>query len=374
LDSSHVLDLEVNTSDDNIVSNAYVYDVPCTVIPIANREGTINTGNLSQQTTRINLAVMAEGYRADQINDFVANANNAFATTASFHYNSTTNDFYNRYYNDLNIVRYDTISPESGVDLLSLHDDVKSILNYNNAKGVRTADLNRIKAVLDKSKKNNKCDLKISNVDAVILLINTPTINTTTDSWLAHTWTFDNNTLHNRNGEPVHYLAIAAPVAGENGLYAIAHELGHALASLQDEYDTNNDPAQTCNRFFLPPVYPPQEDRNITKLDLFGNYIFQWDQFVIDYGSGLALNYPVNYFEGGYYCNSDYFRPTEYSTMKSNFTGNPPIDIGVQFGPVNTYYLYGSFRHRKSSITYTLRHQYPQYYNDFLATWPVTDF
>jgi hypothetical protein len=306
---------------------------------------------------------MAEGYRADQINDFVAYANAGFATTASIHFNQT-NDFYDRYYNDLNIVRYDTISPESGVDTVEGKDNVKSILNYNNGNDITgTADMNRIKAVIDKSDTGGKCGLKLKHVDAVIVLVNANLPSP------AHSWTFDWQSMGNRNGEPVHYVIIRAPVGGIAETDAIAHELGHAMASLSDEYMTSS--YGTCSILMDP------QARNITN-DFFGSPITleaRWDGIMADYAG--AVNYPVGYNQGGNYCGEPnyFYRPTEEGTMRyPDYTqGKIYPAIGPQFGPVNTYYMYGTWLNRINPDNVS-RHQWPYYYTAFKLEWPVSDF
>jgi hypothetical protein len=304
---------------------------------------------------------MAEGYRADQINDFVTYANAGFATTASIHFNQT-NDFFDRYYTDLNIVRYDTISPESGVDTVAGKDYVKSILDYNYNSG--TADMDRIKAVVDKSNQSGNCELKLKNVDAVVILVN----NYNNPEYFAYTWSFDDQILHNKNAEPVHYVVVSAPEGfpGDVATNAIAHELGHAMGSLSDEYTKHNDSSKTCNAWMKPWA------RNITN-DFFGSPITseeRWDGIMADYAN--AVNYPVKYVPGGNYCDHDFYRPTADSSMR--FWEHSDGFVGVpQFGPVNTYYMYGTYRNRINSSNST-RHKWPDYYSTFKTAWPIGDF
>jgi hypothetical protein len=377
--STPVLNLDVDTSEDNVVSNAYVYDVNCELIPITSANGvTVYPGNFSQQTTRINIAVMAEGYTGAEIIDYINYANNAFSTTANFHF-GMTNDFFERYIQDFNFVRYDTISLESGVDTVAGHDNVYSILDYNIHDGFNgLADLDRIKAVLDKSKKAGKCALNINNVDAVVILVNT-----VDDPNPAHTWTFDwDPILHHRNGEPVHYIIVRAPVNG-GGLVAtdaIAHELGHAMGSLNDEYTTSNNSEWSC----VIPMDP--QARNIS-WGLGGAPVAKtnekWEGIRADYNNVPTINFQVDYHEGGNYCDHAFFRPTLDSTMRYpektiGFSGQP------QFGPLNTYYMYGTYLNRINPAN-IIPHQWSDYYytgtyfnsrayNPFRLEWPAADF
>ncbi|MDH4263874.1 MAG: M64 family metallopeptidase [Spirochaetia bacterium] len=377
--STPVLNLVVATDNDFVVNNAYVYDVSCQLLPVVDGAGSVHNGNLSLQTTKVNIAVMAEGYDGTQITDFIAYANAGFATTASIHF-GMTNDFFDRYIQDFNFVRYDTISLESGVDTVWLADTVKSILNYNNSNpNSGEADMNRIKAVIDKSNKSGKCGLELKNVDSVIVLVNTN--GNSTPQYFAHTWTFDWNSMGNKNGEPVHYIIVSAPV-GSPGVAtnAIAHELGHAMGSLSDEYTTSNDPAWTC----VIPMDPSA--RNITN-SFFGTPITsveKWDGIKADYAN--APNYPVKYEPNGNYCNDgvSFFRPTTNSSMRY-WESSPPIPAlntptamlpsygGIQYGPVNTYYMYGTYLNRINPSN-TTRHKWQDYYNTFKTEWPMSYF
>jgi hypothetical protein len=98
-----------------------------------------------------------------------------------------------------------------------------------------------------------------------------------------------------------------------------------------------------------------------------------------------AANYPVDYFEKGYYCNSNkFYRPTDNSTMNNKAVDTSKISIGRQFGPVNTYYMYGTWLNRINPGN-LFRHNWPTYYdtgitigssnyNSFKVEWPGTDF
>jgi hypothetical protein len=392
ISATPVLNILVDTNYDNVVPDAYVYDVGCTVIH--------GNSNLANQSTKLNIAVMAEGYRADQINDFVAYANDAFSSAGSFQYVKSSvptdystspptpgyhihysNDFYNSIWSNVNVVRYDTISPEAGVDLVTEVDNVKSILGYNQAD--RKADMNRVRAPMYESNYSGKCHLKPENVDVIIVFVNIPPVTSGNNGWGgAHSWVFNTNSLGNRNQEPVHYVVLAAPVGyvpTDANFHAnvrsnsIGHELGHALASLQDEYETNNDLSLTCDipndsfeRFRLNNAV---SRRNITMYDDYGS-LLSWNQFINDYGN--APNYPVNYFQGGHYCDHTYYRPTLTSTMRGiNAT---LVNSSIQFGPLNTYYMYGTYRNRVSDFIVLFMHDYFTYYDEFKSDWPKLSF
>lgn len=372
--STPVLDIVVDTSQNNIVSNAYNYNVNCTAVH----------GSLGSQDSRMNIAVMAEGYRADQMNDYIAYTADAFATPENFHYTESgathyVNDFFARHWGDINVVRYDTVSPEEGVDTTSNTDTVKSILDYNHSTG--EASMLRIKAVLERSNNSGKCGLSLANVDTVILLINSPSTYVN-----AHTWAYGNEMFY-RRGEQVTYNIVHAS-AGQNPAVAnfhlnsiwenrvrtdaIAHELGHSLARLQDEYMINNS-GQTCQRAYR------DEFRNIS------NNNTKWAWFVNNYGT--AVNYPVDYFLGGLYCPNTFFRSNEVNTMRG-VAGVIPA-IGLQFGPLNSFYMYGTLQRRIGvgpadpdgllsdilMIQGIWSNEYVAWVRtNFLADWPISDF
>ena len=127
-------------------------------------------------------------------------------------------------------------------------------------------------------------------------------------------------------------VIIQAPV-GEQFFYiftySIAHELGHALARLQDEYDDNRNDVT----FEYKSKY-----RNISSSDT----NVKWQKMIdAGYGGGTKDNFLLETYEGCLYTPTGLYRPTFNSTMREK-----TVKKNIQFGPVNTYHLVASFKIR----------------------------
>lgn len=353
-----VMDLTINTLDlargeFQVVPNAFDYSVNCEVVH----------GNLNNQNDRMNFAIMAEGFRADQMDQYIGYVDEAFSSSENIHYTVPNlshvhyeNDFFKRYWDNINVVRFDTISPEEGIDTEKNSDTVSSIFNYNHHVDERKADMNRIKAVIDRTPPcaNSTEKLQRDHLDVVILFVNGD-VN-------AHTWTYGEE-LRKRHRQPVTYMIVAAPIGidpASANLHdrvrtdAIAHELGHSLARLKDEYLEHNIKKTSCSLDYS------AKYRNIT-IDTF----FQrdkWNWFSNGLYGDAGNTYRVGMFEGGYYCDTTFYRPTLDSTMQGTYKRpnapditipprvvGAPIDAtsgGIQYGPVNTYHMMASYRTR----------------------------
>ena len=310
------------------------------------------TNNNGHKDGNINIIVMAEGYRADQMYKYEEYVRDAFANPANFHYIHRSdafghyhviNDFFNKYWNRINVIRMDTISPHEGIDHDWMVDRIQSILNLNSdgRSSLTRGDYSRIKTIIDNNKPK---DISYIDVDAVIIFVNDP------DIW-AYTTSYDGE-IGKRNYQPINAVVIQAPIGYDvsaNDFHdyvktdAIAHELGHALARLQDEY-LNDEKSKEYKTHF----------RNIEDDTTNDNYIkYKWLWFIEN-------GYNVSAFEGAL-LKDWYFRATDNSTMRSG-------GLNVQFGAVNTYHLTATFKIRMmDKYTYyeTMREpkQEWEYYN-----------
>lgn len=328
------LDIETEIIDVGIVSDAYDY-----------HPQTAYVHNAGYPLYSINIAVMAEGYRADQIESFRIYVADAFKDTASFHvldgsgtHTHVNNDFFAHYWNSINIIRYDTISPHAGIDQ-GYSDDVQSIFNLGLSEDRKIPDYARIRYVVSQTESDT--DISMEDLDAIILLVNDPNTG-------CYSFPYDCE-IGERKSQPINIVVIKAIEGYDPAIInfhnepfdipsgpgvrtdCIAHELGHALTRLQDEYIDLIECAK--NR----PYY--EKFRNIDD-----NEPYKW-QWFIDNGYNTSSNNPVGIFPGGFYC-SQYYRPTDMSTMNKSPKDLGIITSNIQFGPVNTYHLVASFKLR----------------------------
>lgn len=356
-----VLGLNITARQDcwYIVPNALKYNVNWDFVHKADNDGDKN-GNL-------NFIIMAEGYRADQMDDYKKYVADAFDESKNFHYTNNgkehiENNLFVRYWNNINVIRMDTVSPHEGIDENWYEDKVQSILNVNKGSGAwKAGDFTRITHIMNITKPNS---LKYDDVDAYIILVNDPTV-----------WAFSyayGMEIGWRYGQPIHPVIIQAPVGYEPDNVnfhkyvktdAIAHELGHAIAKLQDEYE-NED---RKDRLYCDWFRNVDDDNN-----------YKWQKLINKgYGGGNENNHKIGNYDGGLYRKGIY-RPTFNSTMKG-----ASQDIAPQFGPVNTYHMAASFKIRMGGEFKADQHCFDdgfgyewQHYSidDFYEEWPPSDF
>jgi len=345
-DNDSVINIEVKDERFGWVSDAYQYNVSWEFAHKA-------TNNDGSKNGNINLIVMAEGYRADQMWQYRDYVKDAFANTANFHYTDgninnphihVNNDFFARYWDKINVIMMETISPHEGIDNARYEDKVQNILGLN--KELKYPMFSRINAIMSWTKPN---DMNIWDADAIIILVNDPNI------W-AYSWAYGMEINH-RNMQPIHCVIIQAPVKNPKGDYfkttdtnfhsyytsptenkgvitnAIAHELGHALARLQDEYSIGGTNISYCPWF-----------RNIDN-----DTDYKWIGLNNrGYNNTSIMRNPLGEFKGALYKENENYRPTEIGTMRGT-----ELSPNLQYGPVNTYHLTASFKVRIGEINPT---------------------
>jgi len=311
----------------------------------------------------INIVVMADGYRLDEMRYFRDYVNDAFdpAGFKNFHYTEQKyytrlhdhieNDFFMKWKDSINVFAFETVSPHSGIDTDTwvVNNFLNNIKNFfdihrgNQLSGKRE----RMRKIIDVN--SYKTGLSRKDVDVYVIFVNDPTV------W-AYSFAYSVRVDDPRNKQPVTFVVIQAPAGHEvdnanfhsivNGSVktdAIAHELGHAMAQLLDEYMV--DPGFTD-------IYLGNF-RNISVGG--GTSRYKWHGLIDvdrDYFNDSPKPIPRNdnklvenkhaiysIIAGG---KVKFYIPTVNSTMR----GDRPADdsaINCQFGPVNTYFMEGSF-------------------------------
>ena len=166
----------------------------------------------------------------------------------------------------------------------------------------------------------------------------------------------------NKNGEPI--ICYFHDYVKTD---AIAHELGHAIAKLQDEYeDEDKKDRLYCDWF-----------RNV---DDDTNY--KWKKLIDKgYDGGNEDNHRIGNYNGGLYRKGIY-RPTFNGTMRHE-KNKKESTLTPQFGPVNTYHMVASFKIRMGKELIADQHCFDdgvgyewQHYSidDFYEEWPPSDF
>lgn len=359
-------EIKITKDNYNIVSGAYDFECNSEIV----HQATHAAGDPDEN---LNIVVLAEGYTVGtQIQSFREYVADAFANTASFHYEDgpgnthIDNDFFNRYWDErINVFRIDSISPESGIDSDKIVNDRHSILKLN--KENENISHARIQRVIRQS--DIPLDLKLYQVDAIIIFVNDPGI-----------WAFAyGNIIEKRRGQKVRPIIIQAPAGYDTTASnfhdfvitdAIAHELGHALGQLIDEYEDTAICSQ--NRDY---------DQDFRNIDIDTPLKWQWFLDNGYDGSGTIMRNPMPNpsLQGGFYC-TNYFRPQDDCTMRR--AGHTDL----QFCPVCCYHLTATLRIRTGQASYNENNPNPVYnddknlewktysLSDFFNTWPPNNF
>jgi len=298
----------------------------------------------------INMVVMADGYTSSEINYFVDYVRDAFVDAGTFHFVDYTmpgtghthivNDFFDDYFKFINVFAVNTISIESGINTVAGKNSKNTILRVNSGEPLNYysyGDYNKIRTIINKN--FEKIGLGLNQIDTIIIFVNEDI-----RSYASILF----SEFGNRNKQPINITIIGAPA--RYNVYdryfhynvatdMIAHELGHTIARLFDEYEEKGK------------SYP--YSNNMRNIDLIGNkYNPKWYglyRYNNDYFTSSVPTYNkdqrIGNFTGALYDSSLYIRPTYYSTMN----GATPYPHR-QFGPVNTYHLVGSFKTRMGEI------------------------
>jgi hypothetical protein len=214
-----------------------------------------------------------------------------------------------------------------------------------------TGNMGRMRKVIDETFRNyyGADRLTRDDIDAYIILVNY-------EKRFGYTYAQGNLVDKDRRQQPVCPIIISAPtgqVINDHKLVAtdaIAHELGHAIAKLMDEYlYTDEKGFENVARMFPYDI----AYRNISDKPI------KWQRLITldsKYFNAKPVLPPGNdqklvefkhpkYIDTESVVPQEYYIPTINGTMRAN-----ERSIYYQFGPVCTYHMEGSFRTRLGLI------------------------
>jgi hypothetical protein len=228
----------------------------------------------------VDLAFIAEGYSANEMDKFVSDVKMLSASLFE-------EPPFNKYKDKINIWAVEAVSEESGTDIPGEGIYVKTALN----SGFYTFNIDRYLTTRDIKSVNDYA--AAAPHDHIIVLINSP--------------------RYGGGGVYNYYSGTSAdhPMAS----MVFAHELGHGLAGLADEYYSSEVAYEEYYPFDVEPWEP-----NITTMV---NFEAKWKKLV---GKGIPVPTPpeekyqnvTGVFEGGGYSAKGIFRPEFDCRMKSN--------------------------------------------------------
>jgi len=254
------------------------------------------------------------------------------------------NKFFRSHWEKINIIRVDTISLEQNSNVSDVNYNIIGV-NRNSQMGnvsriFRVIQTSFLGSPITISNLEAEQGIRTSNIDAVVIIPK--------NYYSSYTVTYGQE-IAKKNGQPVN-ISVVQPGG------SLAHQLGHALAKLQDEspyacayFDVTLD--------FGNLYYPTNYNSYYRNISSFIDGI-KWQRFIYEnyphtdsvrpqYGLGTE-DYPFT--NNLYNDNSVYYIPTQYSTMGQRYYPLTNQNV-TQFGPVNSYHLEASFLIRTEAIT-----------------------
>jgi len=309
----------------------------------------------------LSFVVMGDGYNNADITFFQEYVTDAFQSPAHFNFpekgwahDHRNNHLFEKYWGRTNVYMFLTASPDTGIDTVKGHNNKKNIFQFNSdAKG--PGDIRRMKKVIAST--YYKTQLHWKEIDAYIILVNNGGVGSYSYAYA------DNYEIEHRNKQPIFPVIIQAPTGrysfqdnfhGYVYTDTIAHELGHAIARLQDENsyeDTTQEQPEQVKTYY-------EKFRNISAMV---NGKLKWQSLInsnngkyfnstapleiTDDNSQILVIYRNPQFLDSNGKSDRYYIPTVNSVMRGVLKSD-----NYQYGPVNTYHMEGSIKTRLGEL------------------------
>lgn len=288
--------------------------------------------------TNLNIVVMADGVREDQIDFYRDQVDLAFEPTGKFFSNNVI-----RYFKDrINILRYDTVS--FGED----NPSQRILQTYPHGGNSRPNFLRVIK-VINEANYGTLPKISVGDIDSIIIFVNGNVkifYIQEPDAFCDFLYPFQIT----KNRQPTNFVMISENSETENVIdfhyESIIHELGHGIAELDDEYSQN---LPWIEKEVLKSFYTEEYIRNKSRnLDTRTNPDeVKWKKFYdlgFNIDSNIIPELKVDILQGGGYISDEYiYRSSLNSLMNESYNYN-------DFNPVCAYHMVASIKTRIGDI------------------------
>ena len=290
--------------------------------------------------TNLNIVVMADGVREDQIDFYRQQVDLAFAPNGDFFRNNVIKYFKDR----INILRYDTVS--FGED----NPSQRILLTYPHGGNSRPNFL-RVIRVIKEANYGSIPKINVEDIDSIIIFVNGK-VKIFYIQEPAAFCDFLYSFQVTKNKQPTNFVMISRSfdnngIKGDYYYNSIIHELGHGIAELDDEYSQSLSWIEKeILKSFYTEDYIKNKSRNLDTRTNPGEV--KWKKFY-DLGFNIDANIipelRVDILQGGGYISDEYI----YRSSNKSLMNGDKYQIN-KFNPICAYHMVASIKTRIGDI------------------------